>query len=717
MASRLKEDEKNERIIRGLLKLPANRRCINCNSLGPQYVCTTFWTREFTHRVKSVSMAKFTPQEVTSLQSGGNELAKEIYFKELDSHRLPDSSNVDKLRDFIKHVYVDRRYTGERSSDKPPARMKMGDKDETNEHRRANSYGSGSRSPPYEGTYDRRYSDRPSPGYDGRRSPAYEQDNQRNSDYGRSPVHSVHGVVNDWRREDRFGNGRRSEDGRSPDGDSTGRSPDSQKDLNVSSPPVVRPVRDILGENVTPLRVIEPPKVISGKVSHGFPHTQRTASSSSLASSSGNPTEVKRVDSLIDFDADPVPPKVVATQPQESAAALTNTSSDNWACFDNVPEIQVSQPPPSLNALDSGLTQLSVPSLAPSNTATIPATLEDSLFGTGPQVSMTPSTGTTPPAPSTGHSTLFPGTGPQVSVTPSTGTTPPAPSTGHSLLFPSNGAYAATPSNVTLPNNITGIPAIPGGAAGQWSSMQPHQQPIYTGSQFSSSFTGTSSSQAQVSQSGLLPAQASSEAPAQPTGPQRRELPADIFTAMYAPQPVHAPGWHTGFAPHMGMAYPMQYNSAMVVMTHAIFSQQMPTFPPQSTKSANPFDVSGESPYTHSSAFPSMMPLQSALPNMQNSMGLVRTSSLDTAIPSWMPSQASAYPSGTPQSTPPFGTAAVTPGTYINQQAPGNFPSRPQGFGGFSNDAAGYNTMNQTHGFPGNLSAPTAPSSSGNPFG
>lgn len=32
MASR-KEDEKNERIIRNLLKLPDNRRCINCKSL------------------------------------------------------------------------------------------------------------------------------------------------------------------------------------------------------------------------------------------------------------------------------------------------------------------------------------------------------------------------------------------------------------------------------------------------------------------------------------------------------------------------------------------------------------------------------------------------------------------------------------------------------------------------------------------------------------
>jgi len=33
MASRMKEDERNEKVIRGLLKLPANRRCINCNNL------------------------------------------------------------------------------------------------------------------------------------------------------------------------------------------------------------------------------------------------------------------------------------------------------------------------------------------------------------------------------------------------------------------------------------------------------------------------------------------------------------------------------------------------------------------------------------------------------------------------------------------------------------------------------------------------------------
>lgn len=74
--------------------------------------------------------------------------AKEIYLKDWDPQRnsLPDGrfvilikcmyliliidpkwvlivfvfSNVERLRDFIRHVYVDRRYSGERSFEKPP---------------------------------------------------------------------------------------------------------------------------------------------------------------------------------------------------------------------------------------------------------------------------------------------------------------------------------------------------------------------------------------------------------------------------------------------------------------------------------------------------------------------------------------------------------------------------------------------------------------------
>lgn len=38
------------------------------------------YSREFTHRVKSVSMAKFTSQEVEALQNGGNQVNKLLIF-------------------------------------------------------------------------------------------------------------------------------------------------------------------------------------------------------------------------------------------------------------------------------------------------------------------------------------------------------------------------------------------------------------------------------------------------------------------------------------------------------------------------------------------------------------------------------------------------------------------------------------------------------------
>uniref|UniRef100_A0A6N2L0W1 Arf-GAP domain-containing protein n=1 Tax=Salix viminalis TaxID=40686 RepID=A0A6N2L0W1_SALVM len=117
------KEERIEKIIRGLLILPENRRCINCNSC-----------REFTRGIKSISMAKFNAEEVSALQevSGGNFLV----------------INQQKVRDFIKHVYVDRRYTGEKSQEKLPL-LKLTDKEESGENRWV-LYSGGSKSPNYE---------------------------------------------------------------------------------------------------------------------------------------------------------------------------------------------------------------------------------------------------------------------------------------------------------------------------------------------------------------------------------------------------------------------------------------------------------------------------------------------------------------------------------------------------------------------------------------
>lgn len=52
-----------------------------------------------------------------------------------------------------------------------------------------------------------------------------------------------------------------------------GRSPERPKDPDSSSPPVVRPVREILGENTVPLRISEPPKP-AARTADGSAHTQ-----------------------------------------------------------------------------------------------------------------------------------------------------------------------------------------------------------------------------------------------------------------------------------------------------------------------------------------------------------------------------------------------------------------------------------------------------------
>ncbi|XWS72002.1 hypothetical protein CRYUN_Cryun02cG0003300 [Craigia yunnanensis] len=752
MASRVKEVEKNERIIRGLLKQPENRRCINCNSLGPQYVCTNFWTfvcttcsgihREFTHRVKSVSMAKFTSQEVSALREGGNLRAKEIYFKEWDPQRnsFPDSSNVERLRDFIKHVYVDRRYSGERNYDKPPQGTK-GDKEDFYENRRTDGYQGESRSPPYEDTYDRRYSERSSPvgrngdrnsryGYDERRSPGYDQESRQYGDYRRSPARPE--VVNDWRREDRFGNGRKPEDRRISDGDPKleGRSPDRPKDLESSSPPVVRPVREILGENVIPLRIREPPKANGGRTVDDL-QTQRTASSSSLGSTSGNPAEVKleMTGSLIDFDADPEPP-VASSVPQTQQTNVTqsivqptsSTNDNNWASFDFNPQTDVSQAPLNVNTLDSVLSQLSVP-------ASVPGHLSGVSSGVGGQVA------NVNVAPLSGNSNVaFTG---QIQTLPfGAGAPLAAPVSNFSTLPPTGSLTAALDLTPIMPVS-SGSSQVGVNNAGQWPNMQ-HQQTSFfstaggvsTTQQFMPPFGGASTNQpwnfsasqymqvplsapvAQTPRAVSKPVQdvtstvASQPPPTEIKASGRTELPSDLFTATYPSYPAAAPRWQTG--PPRGMGFAMQYNNAM----------PMPAFP-QSSRSINPFDLGGEAPSVQTQTFPSMASLQGALPNVPPPSGLVRTSSLGTPSSAWMPPQSLPYASGMLLQSQPY-ASAVPQRPYPGAQFPNNLPLSSHQIGGIGSEAS-FGFVNTDQQVAGRFSAPATPqpfsSVGGNPFG
>uniref|UniRef100_A0A6V7QQB3 Arf-GAP domain-containing protein n=1 Tax=Ananas comosus var. bracteatus TaxID=296719 RepID=A0A6V7QQB3_ANACO len=675
MANRMKEDEKNEKIIRGLLKLPANKRCINCNNLGPQYVCANFWTfictncsgvhREFTHRVKSVSMAKFTSQEVSALQEGGNECAREIYFKEWDLQRnsYPDSNNMDKLRSFIKHVYVDRRYTGERNVDRPP--RSKSERENYDENRRLESYRGGSRSPPYNDRYDRGFRF----AY-GERSPGYDQ-----SDYRRSPRHFE--VVDDRRRDDSSGSGvqnRRFEDRKYPEAlKPEGGSPNYQKDVDGSSPPVIRPVRDILGDDAPPLLVGEPHKSNGTKAGDNTPQTQRTSSPSSIESAEGNSTQpkVENSVSLIDFSADPDPP-VAAPPPQEQQQApqQTNSPSTNggeWAAFDAFGQQKAPQVASSSNPLESALAQLSLPgSTSTVNTSTMPAPVD-----TAPKTN----DGGQLPVTRQSQSSLFPGAVNQPSElffdAPAAGV--PNEQLRSSSVEPS----IQGPSLTTAP-----VPADTVDANASHIAKRPPQE------------TSVISTQ---------PASMGSKS----TG--RKELPQDFFTSLYPSSAASLPGWQRG--PLLGMGYAMQYPTAVA----------MPTLP-QPSKSVNPFDLASEPATIQSPMFPSMTSLQGALPNLPGQQPSVRTSIFEGGSPRWVPPQPLTHQMSYP--------SAMPPGHYMMHQFPNNTPQQApnsvmpvlqQGPLGPSNEVNAFGTPGMDQHSTARYSQPSTPNSfssvGGNPFG
>ncbi|XP_072954205.1 probable ADP-ribosylation factor GTPase-activating protein AGD14 [Typha angustifolia] len=360
-----KEEERNEKIIRGLMKLPPNRRCFNCNSLGPQYVCTNFWTfvcmtcggihREFTHRVKSVSMAKFTKQEVEALQNGGNQRAREIFLKgwDIQRMRLPNNSNADKIREFIRNVYVNKKYAEGGSFEKPPGDME-GLKNNDEDERRASSYHSYSQSPPYDFQYeDRRYGKQT--GMLTRRTGSERVLYQSKiSSFLHSPGHPREQI-----HEDRFANespgSRFSDSSVSSSVDQSkydGQSPNSQ-DTGYYSPPV-RQARDILVEDLQN-QTLKYSGAAVRRDSDEIQQPQRTASSGNLGSFDSNSVSRKSADSgsLADVTLEPVhytgmQQAVVAPLPP-SEQSFSSLHETNQPFFN---QTVVQQPTNSYSSLD-----------------------------------------------------------------------------------------------------------------------------------------------------------------------------------------------------------------------------------------------------------------------------------------------------------------------------------------------------------------------------
>ncbi|KAG7401893.1 hypothetical protein PHYBOEH_009473 [Phytophthora boehmeriae] len=128
-SSSANEKRQEERLIQELRDFQrsnvTNRRCFDCNEMMPQYVCLDFNTfvctacsgihREFAHRVKSISMSKFTESEVKNMvKFGGNEAAQKYWRAKHDpSFRPNGGSDGERTRNFIRLTYIDRKWVYE----------------------------------------------------------------------------------------------------------------------------------------------------------------------------------------------------------------------------------------------------------------------------------------------------------------------------------------------------------------------------------------------------------------------------------------------------------------------------------------------------------------------------------------------------------------------------------------------------------------------------
>ncbi|MCD7451966.1 hypothetical protein HAX54_014344 [Datura stramonium] len=573
-------------------------------------------------------MARFSEDEVNALEAGGNERAKEIYFKTWDPYRnsYPDPSDLYKLREFIKHVYVERKYTGERGREKLPV-VKTGFKDD---YKEMYSPGAGDADRCSSETYSPRIRSndinlRSYSNIEDRRSP-------RNYDLGRRSnreriLPTRFEIVDDRFRDDGTGDVKRYQY-------HIFSKSESRRGSSSPSSPKIHSIKDILGEKVIPLEVGESPKQ-SGRV---------TFESSANDEKMAKEKEAATIGSLIDLETEPQPQQLTqqTDPPKETSNASTPPSSAD----------KVS----SMNLLESLFIDMSTPAVAsteiPAATAATPvATVASGNTTQTAGVSPVVSSGFGPPVASFTSTQAFPG---------------PIDSTALSI----KNQHSAVPMGINS-SNVQPSTASFGVAYGQQNTLQP---------------TGKTEAPP-ANPSSLQPSQAASmtalnTSPTNdPTSIGRKELPVDLFTSSYPPLAADVPGWQ--FPPH-GITFAL----------------------PNSVKTRNPFDIGQDGPQVQAPEFPSMLPMQAALPtNIQP-----HTQPLPYAFAMDMPPQTTNY------------GMTISGGAYAGQQIPNNMAlDKPQGNTSFGKDDSAFTSLNPLQQTNDAYFAPARSNSfssvGGNPFG
>ncbi|KAG7819705.1 hypothetical protein KL919_001941 [Ogataea angusta] len=130
MSAQRKHNERNQQILKTLLREPANKNCADCKiSKNPRWAswnlgifvcirCSGIHRSMGTHisRVKSVDLDSWTDEQVKSMVMWGNERANLFWEDKLPDNYVPDES---KIENFIRTKYEMKKW----KSDKEPGAL------------------------------------------------------------------------------------------------------------------------------------------------------------------------------------------------------------------------------------------------------------------------------------------------------------------------------------------------------------------------------------------------------------------------------------------------------------------------------------------------------------------------------------------------------------------------------------------------------------------
>jgi len=122
-----KQDDKFSLAIREVQGwAPENKKCFDCEQRGPTYINITVGSFVCTkcsgmlrgmnppHRIKSISMSTFTPDEVEFMRTRGNAWCSKIWLARWDPVNQPvDFKDDEKVKDFMIAKYEKKRYYNE----------------------------------------------------------------------------------------------------------------------------------------------------------------------------------------------------------------------------------------------------------------------------------------------------------------------------------------------------------------------------------------------------------------------------------------------------------------------------------------------------------------------------------------------------------------------------------------------------------------------------